>query len=89
MATQLTWSHYTELLSIKDNSKLQYYLNISMNENLSKREVRNRIKNNEYERLPEETKDKLVNDIALDLCQVFRHDFLSKSTVFKFIPISF
>ena len=25
----------------------------------------------------------------LDLCQVFRHDFLSKPTVFKFIPISF
>ena len=25
----------------------------------------------------------------VDLCQVFRHDFLSKSTVFKFIPISF
>lgn len=25
----------------------------------------------------------------MDLCQVFRHDFLSKPTVFKFIPISF
>ena len=78
LATQLTWSHYTELLSIKDNSKLQYYLNISMNENLSKRELRNRIKNNEYERLPEETKDKLVNDIAPTV-----QDFIKNPIIIK------
>ena len=31
LSTQLSWSHYTELLSIKDKNKLQYYLNISIN----------------------------------------------------------
>ena len=78
MATQLTWSHYTELLSIKDNSKLQYYLNISMNENLSKRELRNRIKNNEYERLPKETKEKLVNNIVPTV-----QDFIKNPIIIK------
>ena len=78
VATQLTWSHYTELLSIKDNSKLQYYLNISMNENLSKRELRNRIKNNEYERLPKETKEKLVNNIVPTV-----QDFIKNPIIIK------
>ena len=29
LATKLSWSHYTELLSIKDERKLNYYINIS------------------------------------------------------------
>ena len=60
VATQLTWSHYSELLSIKDINKLTYYINIAKNNNLSKRELRERIKSNEYERLPIETKNKLI-----------------------------
>ena len=60
MATQLTWSHYTELLSIKDSNKLTYYINVTKDNNLSKRELREKIKNNEYERLPIETKNKLI-----------------------------
>ena len=62
MATQLSWSHYTELLPIKDESKMLYYLNISISQNLTKRDLRNKIKNKEYERLPEETKQKLNNN---------------------------
>lgn len=59
MATQLSWSHYTELLSIKDENKLLYYLNISIDQNLSRNNLRDKIKNKEYERLPETTKNKL------------------------------
>ena len=59
VATQLTWRHYSELLSIKDINKLTYYINIAINNNLSKRELRERIKSNEYERLPIETKKNL------------------------------
>lgn len=62
MATQLSWSHYTELLPIKDESKMLYYLNISISQNLTKRDLRNKIKNKEYERLPEETKHKLTKN---------------------------
>ncbi len=28
LSTQLSWSHYTELLPIKDENKLLYYLNL-------------------------------------------------------------
>ena len=37
LATQLSWSHYSELLSIKDINKLMYYINITISNNLSKR----------------------------------------------------
>jgi len=57
---KLSWSHYTELLSIKDKNKIIYYLHISEKQNLSVRELRNRIKSNEYERLPKETRNKLI-----------------------------
>ena len=29
LATQLSWSHYSELLSIKDENKLMYYINVA------------------------------------------------------------
>ena len=35
IATQLTWSHYTELLSIKDSNKLTYYINVTKDNNLT------------------------------------------------------
>ena len=67
LATQLTWSHYTELLSIKDGNKLLYYINVAKNNSLSKRELREKIKNKEYERLPSETKNKLILDDKIEI----------------------
>ena len=60
MSTQLTWSHYVELLPIKDEKKLLYYLNISIKQNINVRNLRFKIKSKEYERLPDDTKNKLV-----------------------------
>ncbi len=57
--TQLTWSHYREVLSLEDINKITYYLNICEEQNLSVRELRQKIKSDEYERLDEETKTKL------------------------------
>ena len=56
----LTWSHYVELLKIENNVEIMYYINLSINENLSTRQLRERIKNKEYERLDEKTKYKLI-----------------------------
>ena len=38
LATKLSWSHYSELLSIKDDNELIYSINIAYERNLSKRE---------------------------------------------------
>ena len=37
-----------------------YYLNLCVSENLDVRTLREKIKSNEYERLPKETKNKLA-----------------------------
>ena len=47
----LTWTHYKYLLPLNDNKKISYYMNIAISENLSYRELREKIKINEYERL--------------------------------------
>jgi len=59
-AKSITWSHLNELLKMFDTNKVNYYIKIIEQQNLSVRELRQKIKNNEYERLPEETKDKLI-----------------------------
>lgn len=57
---QLTMSHYRILFSLNDDKEIIYYINLIINRNLSKRELISRIKSNEYKRLSEETKQKLI-----------------------------
>ena len=87
MATKLSWSHYTELLSIKDERKLNYYINISIKNNLSKRQLREKIKTNEYERLDDETKSKLINNEEYYVTDFVKNPILIKNN-FNYKEIS-
>lgn len=49
LQTQLSWN-YRELLSIPYFEKIKYYIDISIKQNLSYRELHNKIKNNEYDK---------------------------------------
>ena len=80
IATQLSWSHYTELLPIKDENKMLYYLNITINLNLSRNDLRNRIKNKEYERLPEETKNKLITKEETKVKDLVKNPIIIKNS---------
>ena len=60
VTANLSWGHWIELLSIKDINKIMYYVKQCENLVLTTRQLREKIKNNEYERLPEETKNKLI-----------------------------
>ena len=60
VSDKLSYSHYCELIWF-DIDKINYYIKITEEQNLSVRELRKRIKSNEYERLDEETKNKLKN----------------------------
>ena len=60
LAHQLSWSHYIELIPIKDIEKITFYINLSVNLNMSRNQLRERIKNKEYERLDEQTRLKLI-----------------------------
>lgn len=50
---QLNWSLIKTVLPIKDKNKRNYYTNLCIENNLSKRELAEEIKNNSYERLLE------------------------------------
>ena len=56
----LTFSHYCELIWLENIDKINYYITICEQQNLSVRQLRERIKNKEYERLDGKTKYKLI-----------------------------
>ena len=55
----ITWSNVCEILHLKNVDEIAYYLNLSNKLCLTTRELRSRIKSNEYNRLPVEVKEKL------------------------------
>lgn len=74
----LSWSHYVELLSMDDICEINYYIKIAEEENLSVRKLRERIKNNEYERLDDKTKVKLSSKKKTDA-----HDFIKNPILIR------
>ena len=60
MSHQLTWSIYCDLIPLESIEIINYYINICETQNLSVRQLRQRIKSKEFERLPESTKNKLA-----------------------------
>ena len=79
LSTQLSWSHYSELLSIKNADKLSYYLNLSIIQNIGVRELREKIKSKEYERLPDETKNKIIKEEKLEVKDLVPNPILIKN----------
>ena len=79
MWTQLTWSHIRELLPLKDENAIGYYLNSAINLSLTQRELSEKIKSKEYERLGEETKNKLITNEELKLPDLVPNPILIKS----------
>ena len=75
----LTWSHYTELLPVNDINKINYYIKIIEQQNLSVRELRERIKNQEYERLDDKTKEKLINNEEPKIIDLIKNPILIKN----------
>lgn len=61
VSQHLSYGHYVELLPYSDINKVKYYINIVEKQNLSIRELRKKIKSDEYERIPEKNKKKLKN----------------------------
>ena len=67
------------MLSIKDENKINYYIKIIEQQNLSVRELRERIKNQEYERLDEKTKEKLINNEEPKIIDLIKNPILIKN----------
>lgn len=79
VSAKLSWSHYCEILWFDDN-KFQYYIKITELNNLSIRQLRKRIKSNEYERLPEFTKNKLIEQKESNIVDFVKNPILIKNS---------
>ena len=80
LSAQLSWSHYCELLSFENTNKINYYIELVKNNNLSVRQLRERIKSNEYERLPKSTKNKSAEQKESDLVDFIKNPILIKNS---------
>ena len=80
VSQHLSYGHYVELLPYDDIDKINYYIKITEEENLSIRELREKIKNNEYERLDEETKKKLKIKEELKVPDLVKNPIQIKNT---------
>ena len=79
VAQQLSWSHYCELLPLKDINEINYYIDISVAQNLSYRQLREKIKNKEYQRLDDKTKLKLINKEEIDIKDNIKNPIIIKN----------
>ena len=79
LVQQLSWSHCLILLPIKNIDEINYYISQVSKRNLSKRQLDEIVKNNEYERLPVETREKLIYDEKLDVKDLVPNPILIKN----------
>ena len=80
VSAKLSWSHYDEILRYDDINKVLYYINVSEQQNLSVRHLRDKIKSNEYERLPENTRNKLINKVGSNVVDFVKNPIIIKNS---------
>ena len=83
MSGKLSWSHYVELLSMDNIDEIKYYIMITEQQNLSVRQLREKIKNNEYERLDDNAKVKLINNIDYVISDFIKNPIIIKNIANK------
>ena len=80
-AFSLSWSHYLEVLCLKDINEIIYYINTAIDYNLSYRELHKRIKNKEYQRLDDNTKSKLINKEEIIISDFIKNPIVIKNSL--------
>jgi len=79
LSAKLSWSHYCEILWFDDN-KFQYYVKTVELNNLSIRQLREKIKSNEFERLPEDAINKLINKDETNVVDFVKNPIIIKNS---------
>ena len=77
---QLSWSHVIELLTINDINCINYYIAISEYYNLSYRQLRERIKSKEYERLDDKAKGRIIKKETPIVTDLIKNPILIKNS---------
>lgn len=80
LSGKLSWSHWYEMLSIKNIDEISYYVQECEINHLDVRTLRNKIKSKEYERLDDSTKLKLINPEEQSVQDFIKNPILIKNS---------
>ena len=83
LGSKLSWSRYRELIMIKNIDEIIYYIYICEKHNLSKRQLQERIKNHEYDRLSDRTRNKLITKEQLNVNDLVPNPIIIKTNSLK------
>ena len=83
MWSKLSWSHYREVLSLKNINEIKYYLNECESKNLTQRQLHELIKHEAYNRLSNEAKNKLFESKILKVDDLIPNPIIIKSNLLK------
>ena len=78
LGSKLSWSHFRELLIVKNIDAIMYYIDICEKNNLTRRQLQERIKSKEYDRLSNETKTKLIESRELKVSDLIPNPIMIK-----------
>ena len=83
MWSKLSWSHYREVLSLKNINEIKFYLNECESKNLTQRQLHELIKQKPYNRLSIEVKNKLINKEQLKVNDLIPNPIIIKTNSLK------
>ena len=83
LGSKLSWSHYRELIRLKNIDAIIYYIEICEKNNLSKRQLQERIKAHEYDRLSDDAKNKLIKKEKLNVKDLIPNPIIIKTNLLK------
>ena len=83
LGSKLSWSHFRELLIVKNIDAIMYYIEICERNSLTRRQLQERIKSKEYDRLSSETKNKLISKEQLKVNDLIPNPIFIKSNLLK------
>ena len=87
LVSKLSWTSFLLIMPLKDKNEMYYYSNQCINYNLSKRQLQEKIKSNEYGRLDKETRSKLINQEQTIVSDFIKNPILIKNS-YNYIGIS-
>ena len=85
LRSELTWTHYRTILSIKNENERNYYINQILLNNLSSRELQKEIKNKSFDRLSYKDKNniEIISDMnsSLSIEDMIKDPIILKSDI--------
>ena len=79
VSAKLSWSHITELMVLSDEAEINYYISVVNNRNISYRKLSELIKDDEYSRIDDITKNKLKEKVKLNAKDLVKNPIIIKN----------